>query len=77
MQWWYIVGDKVLTFCGMGVIVSCETDAKDGQHFSQGIANLTKVLDSELNIWSAWRGNLDETELAEKKLTQKVLIDEV
>jgi hypothetical protein len=53
------------------------TDAEDGQHFSQEIANLIKVLDSELNIASAWTGNLDEAELAEKKLTPKVLIEEV
>jgi soluble cytochrome b562 len=77
MRWRYIVGYKVLTFCGMGVIVSRETDAEDGQHFSQGIANLTELLDSELNIASAWTGNLDEAELAEKKLTRKVLIEEV
>jgi protein SHQ1 len=56
---------------------SSHTDAEDGQHFSQGKANSTELLDSELIIASAPTGNLDEAELAEKKCTRKVLIEEV
>jgi hypothetical protein len=56
---------------------SSYTDAEDGQHFSQGKANSTELLDSELIIASARTGNLDEAELAEKKRTRKVIIEKV
>jgi hypothetical protein len=56
---------------------SSYADADESQRIFQAKENSTELLDSELGIACAGTGILDETELAEKKQTRKVLIEEL